>query len=64
MENMYYFSQGRLIHNAPSTIFVDPKIINKTKDTKEEKDVNIKSNDIGYKIFNFQIFNPSILRYK
>jgi hypothetical protein len=62
---MYYFSQGRLIHNVPYTKFVGPKEMNETKNTKEEKDsMNSKTKDNGYNIFNFQIFNPSRLRYK
>ena len=67
MENIYYFSQGRLIHNVPSTKFVDPKGINDTKDAKDDKNThntNSNTKDIGYNIFNFQIFNPSRLRYK
>lgn len=65
MENTYYFSQGRLIHNVPYTKFVDPKRINETKNTNEEiHSVNNKTKDSGYNIFNFQIFNPSRLRYK
>lgn len=61
MENIYYFSQGRLIHNVPYTKFVDPKGIN---DTKDAHNTNSKTTDNGYNIFNFQIFNPSRLRYK
>lgn len=65
MENIYYFSQGRLIHNVPYTKFVDPKGMNETKNTKEEiHSTNSKTKDNGYNIFNFQIFNPSRLRYK
>jgi len=67
MENIYYFSQGRLIHNVPYTKFVDPKGINDTKDDKDIKDTNntnSNTKDSGYNIFNFQIFNPSRLRYK
>jgi hypothetical protein len=61
MENMYYFSQGRLIHNVPYTKFVDPKEMNETND---KHSVNSKTKDSGYNIFDFQIFNPSRLRYK
>lgn len=65
MENIYYFSQGRLIHNVPYTKFVDPKGMNEAKDINEEiHSANSKTKDSGYNIFNFQIFNPSRLRYK
>ena len=61
---MYYFSQGRLIHNVPYTKFVDPKGINDTKEAKDTHNTNSNTKDSGYNIFNFQIFNPSRLRYK
>ena len=67
MENMYYFSQGRLIHNIPYKKFVDPTGMNEAKEAKEEKDihsVNSKKKDNRYNIFNFQIFYPIRLRYK
>ena len=66
MENTYYFSQGRLIHNIPYKKFVDPKGMNEANDiNKEIHSVNnSKTKDSGYNIFNFQIFNPSRLRYK
>ena len=64
MENIYYFSQGRLIHNVPYTKFVDPKGINDTKDDKDTNNTNSETKDSGYNIFNFQIFNSSRLRYK
>ena len=60
MEDIYYFSQGRLIHNVPYKKF------EKTKDTKEikdKKDVN-DANNKGNNLFNFKIFNASILRYR
>jgi hypothetical protein len=67
MEDIYYFSQGRLIHNLPYKKFIDPKELNKTNDVIQEKElhnINSKPKDIKSKIFNFQIFYPSILRYK
>ena len=65
MENTYYFSQGRLIHNVSYTKFVDPKGMNEANDINEEiHNANSKTKDSGYNIFNFQIFNPSRLRYK
>jgi hypothetical protein len=60
MEDIYYFSQGRLIHN------VSYKKIENTKETKEikdKKDVN-DANNKGNNLFNFKIFNASILRYR
>ena len=57
MEDIYYFSQGRLIHNVPYKKFVD------TKDVDNVKDKVINDNK-GKSIFNFKIFNASILRYK
>jgi hypothetical protein len=66
MDDIYYFSQGRLIHNVPCKKFVKTKSvkdamdINDAKDVKDVKDTNIKGNNL----FNFKIFNASILRYK
>jgi hypothetical protein len=57
MEDIYYFSQGRLIHNVPYKKFVDTTDI---KEVKNVKEVNEKKNNI----FNFKVFNASILRYK
>ena len=60
MEGSYYFSQGRLISTYPY----------KNDDTKEINDTdkeNKDKNDDWMKIFKgykFQIFSPSILRYK
>lgn len=58
MEDIYYFSQGRLIHNVPYKKFVDTKDVDNVKDLKDTNDNKGKS------IFNFKIFNASILRYK
>lgn len=65
MDGSYYFSQGRLISNYSYSKYVD-----KNDDTKETKDTdkeNKDKNDDWMKIFKgykFQIFSPSILRYK
>jgi hypothetical protein len=59
MEDIYYFSQGRLIHNVPYKKFVDTNVM-VMKDTTDVKEVNEKNNNI----FNFKVFNASILRYK
>jgi hypothetical protein len=64
MQNMYYFSQGRLIHNVPNKKFVDPKGMNEANETNDKHSGNSKTKDNGYNIFNFQIFYPSRLRYK
>jgi hypothetical protein len=71
MNSSYYFSQGRIIStyhsrkyadkNDDTIILIDKDIKNDNKD-KENKDKND-----WMKIFNgykFQIFSPSILRYK
>ena len=60
MEDIYYFSQGRLIHNVPYKKFEKTKETTEIKDTKDVKDSNNKGNNL----FNFKIFNASILRYK
>ena len=60
MEDIYYFSQGRLIHNVPYKKFEKTKETTEIKDTKDVKDSNNKGNNL----FNFKIFNASILRYR
>jgi len=65
MEDIYYFSQGRLIHNVTYKKFVDTKDVN-VKDLIEidnVKDMKETANKCK-SIFNFKIFNASILRYK
>ena len=72
MEDIYYFSQGRLIHNVPYKKFVDTNVMKDTTDIKEVKDImevkEVKEvnevNEKGNNILNFKIFNASILRYK
>jgi hypothetical protein len=65
MDDIYYFSQGRLIHNVPCKKFVETKSVNNAMDINDAKDViNVKKNDKEKSIFNFKIFNASILRYK
>jgi hypothetical protein len=62
MDGSYYFSQGRLISTYPYSKYadnMDSDTTNKDKENKDKKD--------WMKIFNgykFQIFSPSILRYK
>jgi hypothetical protein len=61
MDGSYYFSQGRLISTYPYSKYDDKmdSDTNKDKENKDKKD--------WMKIFNgykFQIFSPSILRYK
>ena len=64
MEDIYYFSQGRLIHNVPYKKFENTKETKETKETKDKKDVN-DANNKGNNLFNFKkIFNASILRYR
>jgi hypothetical protein len=61
MDGSYYFSQGRLISTYPYSKY-DDKMDNDTNKDKENKDKKD-----WMKIFNgykFQIFSPSILRYK
>jgi len=63
MDGSYYFSQGRFISTYPYKND-DTKEIKETKDTDNE---NKDKNDDWMKIFKgykFQIFSPSILRYK
>ena len=70
MEDAYYFSQGRLIHNTPYKKFSD----NKNNDiemgiTKEDTTGAKDNRDKWYYISmfrdrKFQIFSTSILRYK
>ena len=60
MEDIYYFSQGRLIHNVPYKKFEKTK---ETTEIKDKKDVN-DANNKGNNLFNFKIFNASILRYR
>jgi hypothetical protein len=65
MEDIYYFSQGRLIHNVPYKKLVDTKSVN-VKDLMEidnVKDMKEPANKCK-SILNFKIFNASILRYK
>ena len=65
MEDIYYFSQGRLIHNIPYQKFVETKSVKDAIDINDAKNVNdVKKNDKGMSIFNFKIFNASILQYK
>ena len=65
MEDIYYFSQGRLIHNIPYKKFVETKSVKDSIDINDAKNVNdVKKNDKGASTFNFKIFNASILRYK
>ena len=71
MDDIYYFSQGRLIHNVPYKKFVEIKSVKDAMDINDAKDVNdvndvndVKKNDKKKSIFNFKIFNASILRYK
>lgn len=69
MDNSYYFSQGRLISTYPYSKYTDKNnetIILLDKDKKDTDNGNKDKND-WIKIFNgykFQIFSPSILRYK
>jgi len=64
MEGVYYFGQGRLLVNTPPyNRYVDTTDDNNNvnaKDSNKEKE-GWKSIFNGYK---FQIFSPSILRYK
>ena len=60
MEDIYYFSQGRLIHNVPYKKFESTK---ETTEIKDKKDVN-DANNKGNNLFNFKIFNACILRYR
>jgi hypothetical protein len=67
MNGSYYFSQGRIISTYPSRKYAD-----KNDDTiilidNDNKDKENKDKNDWMKIFNgykFQIFSPSILRYK
>jgi len=65
MEGAYYFSQGRLISaNTIERPYPYSKYVD--KDTDKDKNADKDKND-WTKIFNrykFQIFSPSILRYK
>jgi hypothetical protein len=63
MEDIYYFSQGRLIHNVSYKKIENTKETKETKETKDKKDVN-DANNKGNNLFNFKIFNASILRYR
>jgi hypothetical protein len=75
MNSSYYFSQGRIISTYPSRKYADKNddtIILIDKDNKKDnkndnKDKENKDKNDWMKIFNgykFQIFSPSILRYK
>jgi hypothetical protein len=65
MDGIYYFSQGRLIHNVPYKKIVKTKSVKDAMDINDAKEVNdVKKNDEEKSIFNFKIFNASILRYK
>jgi hypothetical protein len=79
MNGSYYFSQGRIISTYPSRKYADKNddtIILIDKDNKNDikndikndnKDKENKDKNDWMKIFNgykFQIFSPSILRYK
>ena len=65
MDGIYYFSQGRLIHNVSCKKNVETKSVKDAMDINDAKDViNVKKNDEEKSIFNFKIFNASILRYK
>jgi hypothetical protein len=69
MNSSYYFSQGRIISTYPSRKYADKNddtIILIDKDIKNDNKDKENKND-WMKIFNgykFQIFSPSILRYK
>jgi hypothetical protein len=65
MDGSYYFSQGRLISTYPYSKYDDKM----DKNTYRDNDTNKENKDKKdwMKIFNgykFQIFSPSILRYK
>ena len=66
MDGSYYFSQGRLISaNTIERPYPYSKYVDKDVETNTDKE-NKDKND-WMKIFNgykFQIFSPSILRYK
>ena len=70
MDGSYYFSQGRLISTYPYSKYVgknDDTIILIDKDKNDTDNENKDKNDDWMKIFKgykFQIFSPSILRYK
>lgn len=69
MEDAYYFSQGRLIHNTSYKKFSDNKNndieMGITKDTKDTKDNRDKCFYISmFRDRKFQIFSASILRYR
>jgi hypothetical protein len=64
MEGIYNFGQGRLVNMTPYTKYVDTKDYNNNnvnaKDGNKDKE-GWKNLFNGYR---FQIFSPSILRYK
>jgi hypothetical protein len=69
MDGSYYFSQGRLISTYHYSKYAEKNedtIILIDKDKKDNNKENKDKND-WLKLFNgykFQIFSPSILRYK
>jgi hypothetical protein len=67
MDGSYYFSQGRLISTYPYSKYADNMDKNYNMDSDTNKDKENKDKNDWMKIFNgykFQIFSPSILRYK
>ena len=70
MDGSYYFSQGRLISTYPYSKYTEKMDKNDNMDKNTYRDSNTnkdKDKKDWMKIFNgykFQIFSPSILRYK
>lgn len=70
MNSSYYFSQGRLISTYPYSKYTEKNedtIILIDKDKKDNNNKENKDKNDWLKLFNgykFQIFSPSILRYK
>jgi hypothetical protein len=67
MEHTYYFSQGRMTYNKfkEPVRDIETGLMNATKDTNSSKTASSGSGG-GFlsNLWNFQLYNKSILRYK
>jgi|UniRef100_A0A6C0CCS2 hypothetical protein len=70
MEHTYYFSQGRMTYNKfkEPVRDIETGLMNATKDANATNSSKTASNGSGggflSNLWNFQLYNKSILRYK
>ena len=64
MEGVYYFGQGRFANMTPYTKYVDTKDDNNNNANAKEGNKDKEGWKTLFNGYRFQIFSPSILRYK